>query len=84
MRKDLNEDFTKQNTINDKAVLELMAEYFLHGQEAQCLLCDNYMKNIKITKDESVQGCDGNCSWNKKYDKYDLIKIFEEEIQRRG
>jgi len=64
-------------------VITLMAKYFLNSQDAQCLLCDNYMKNIKIIRQNGdVFGCDGNCQWNKEYTKDDLIELFEKEADK--
>jgi len=63
-----------------KKVAELMANYFLCGQDAQCLLCDNSMKNITI-KENGQQGCDGNCIHNLIYKEEDLINLFIREIR---
>lgn len=66
--------------MDTEKVLILMAEFLLQTQEAQCLLCDNQMKNKRIKSNGVSQGCDGNCYWNKKYTKEDLIKLFVMEL----
>jgi hypothetical protein len=60
-------------------VAELMAEYFMHTQEANCLLCNNLMRSITIRK-TCPQGCDGNCRFDKNYTKEDLLKVFVKEL----
>lgn len=66
--------------IDYKCVSELLVQYFFNSQDAQCLLCDNCMKNINI-KYSGIQGCDGNCRWDRKYTKEDLLEIFIEECK---
>jgi len=62
---------------NDKLIFYMAKE--LMGEFGRCALCDNHMKNITI--DRVNNGCDGNCTHNKKYAEKDLIEWYLEEIK---
>lgn len=66
--------------MNDKVLIDALANKLFEEEFANCYMCDNYMKNITI--DGVNNGCDGNCQHNKKYTTDDFLERFKEELER--